>query len=207
VTIGVIEGENVMVPVDIRIGKWTSPQTAEQIQEVFRMFQPRIIYVENNALQEALEQWMRDSAEKGSLDRMPIEGYLTTKKKADPLLGLPGIEVEMKNRMWMIPGKDFLHHTTGCGCAWCVLKEEITSYPFSATTDVLMALWFCREAVRKYIGLGSVMMTKEDYDDLLKNTKTISKMNTDELERNLDRYLSMGSFGKGSSGLSTEKLW
>lgn len=126
--------------VDVRAGSWTSPETWRQMEEVDRRFYPQVFYVENNALQESILQW--------GLERnatLPVRGFLTGKNKADPMLGLPGLEVEFENRGWMIarPG-----HELDCGCAWCRLWSELMGHPLAESTDLVMALWFAREAAR-----------------------------------------------------------
>jgi hypothetical protein len=174
-TIAVVQDENIMIPVDIRMGKWSSPEVAEQIREVYQLFRPMAIFVENNALQEAILQWMEREVKIYNLPPMPLEGYMTGKQKSNPVMGVPGMEIELKNNMWRFCTKGlyvpnisttYQPHEVLCSCAWCVWKREMKLYPFSDTTDTIMAMWFAREAARKYCALGSLFMTASDYEEI-----------------------------------------
>ena len=179
-TVAVIQDENVMVPVDIRSGKWTSPEVAEQIREVYQLYKPTAIYVENNALQGAILQWMEKETQIYNLPPMPLEGYMTGKQKSNPTLGVPGMEVQYKNKMWRICTKNFDNHDTLCDCSWCVWVREVKLYPFSASTDSVMAMWFAQEAARKYCGLGSLLLLGSDYEEL-KKVKTVNALTVTSL--------------------------
>jgi len=174
-TMAVVQDEGVMVPVDIRSGKWTSPEVADNIVEVYRLYRPMAIYVENNALQEAILQWIAQEIKRNNIPSMPIEGFMTGKQKSNPVIGVPGMEIELKNNMWKFCTKDIDTHDTLCDCPWCNWIREMKLYPFSDTTDYIMAMWFAREAARKYCGLGSLLFSSTDYEDL-KKSKSISAM-------------------------------
>jgi len=191
-TLGILSDEQRMVPVDIRIGKWTSPEFAGVLADVFKQFRPVIIMVENVALQEMVLEWLRYEIKSNRLPTMPLEGFMTGRQKSDPVIGLPGIEVEFKNQMWLIPNKHRKDHDTLCDCVWCRFVGEFKSYPFSPTTDVVMAAWFAREGARKYCGLGNIVMDKKDYEDL-KNLPSISSMNTDSLYHFYDSFFDKSS--------------
>jgi hypothetical protein len=184
---GTIEGENKIVPVDIRTGNWTSPQLADVIKDVYMTWKPTIIYVENVALQEMLLEWIRLQMEQGRFIPMPIEGFMTGKQKSDPLVGLPGMEVEFKNKMWQICWKSFdSHDKESCLCEWCRWRKTMKQYPFSGDTDIVMSSWFTREAMRKYCGIGSMMMTAADYREVMQSNTGISSKSAEKLEQYID---------------------
>lgn len=185
-TAGIIEGNNQIIPVDIRMGAWTSPQTADVIKEVYRMWRPLVIYVENVALQNMIIEWMQLEAVQHRAEHMPIEGFMTGLNKAHPENGLPGMEVEFRNHMWKIPGKEFMGHEYSCVCPWCSWIKSMKGYPFSGETDTVMASWFMREGMRKYCGMGSLMMTSQDYKDLSNDSTGIAGFDLEDV----DNYMS-----------------
>lgn len=134
------------VPVDLRIGDWSSPQTAQEILSVWKTFQPEVILVENNAYQQSLVDWIKHTC--GRTD-VPIKPFTTTRNKVDPDMGLPALEVEFFNEAWRFCLPNHLYpcrENAGQKCNWCRLYDEFSSYPASATSDVVMACWFCRQA-------------------------------------------------------------
>ncbi len=124
----------------VRTGDWTSPQLWRELEEEDRRFRPVVFVVENNAYQDALVQWgLTLNAS------LPVQGFTTGKNKADPLMGLPGLEVEFENQGWIIPRPS---HALDCECDWCRLWMELTGHPIAESTDLVMALWFAREGAR-----------------------------------------------------------
>lgn len=134
--------------ISVRTGEWTSPQLWRELEEEDRRFRPVVFMVENNAYQDALLEWGRELNAS-----LPVQGFTTGKNKADPILGLPGMEVEFENSAWMIPRYD---HALDCVCGWCRLWMELTGHPIAESTDVVMALWFAREGAR---GAGRMLET------------------------------------------------
>ncbi|MFH1574632.1 MAG: hypothetical protein ABIG68_11655 [Acidobacteriota bacterium] len=126
--------------VDVRAKALKSPEVWRELEDIHRLYRPNIMMVENNALQGAVLEWGLELNA-----TLPVKGWLTGHNKSDPFLGLPGLEVEFSNEGWMIPRPA---HTFDCACAWCRLWEELTGHPLAATTDLVMALWFAREAAR-----------------------------------------------------------
>jgi hypothetical protein len=63
---------------------------------------------------------------------------------------MPSLEVEFKNKAWIVPHDEFAGHPLVCRCGWCVWNSEVRDYPMSATTDTVMAMWFCREAIARW---------------------------------------------------------
>lgn len=126
--------------VSVRTGLWTSPELWRELEEEERRFRPVVFMAENNAYQGALLEWGREKNAS-----LPVEGFTTGTNKADPVMGLRGIEVEFENEAWIIPRPS---HALDCECDWCRLWMELTGHPIAESTDIVMALWFAREAAR-----------------------------------------------------------
>jgi hypothetical protein len=138
-------------PLEVLTGAWSSPETAQQISmAASRHSNVRYIMVENNGYQQALIDWVKSSPADHSF-WYKIESYTTTgTSKNNLLIGMPSLEVEFKNKAWVIPYDEFGGHYVTCHCGWCTWKSEVRDYPMSATTDTVMAMWFCREAIAKW---------------------------------------------------------
>jgi len=126
--------------VDVRAKTLTSPQMWREMEDVDRLYHSNIFMVENNATQEAIMEWGLELNA-----TLPVTGFMTGKNKSDPLMGLPGLEVEFENEGWIIPRPT---HGLDCKCAWCRLWMELLGHPLAESTDLVMALWFAREAAR-----------------------------------------------------------
>lgn len=145
-------------PLEILTGNWTSPETARQLSmATARHPNVRYIMVENNGYQQALIDWVKSSPNDHSF-WYKIESYTTTGVTKNSLtVGMPSLEVEFKNKAWVVPYDEFAGHAVTCHCGWCTWKTEVRDYPMSATTDTVMAMWFCREAISKW-GVGASMI-------------------------------------------------
>lgn len=130
-------------PIDIRRGKWSPTKAVVELIDACRIHMPQLMIVENNAAQEAIRQW---ALEKGSKD-LPLAAFTTGKQKADPIMGLPGMEVEFENGAWVVAMGN-KEHEPDCDCSFCKFKDELDKHPLGKTADIVMAAWFAREAVR-----------------------------------------------------------
>ena len=144
VTIAQNPGTKKRLVIDVRAMAITSPEVWRQLEDIHRRYRPNIIQVENNALQGAVIEWGLELNA-----TLPVKGFMTGRNKADEQIGLPGLEVEFENEGWIIPRPS---HTFDCTCAWCQLWSELTAHPLADTTDLVMALWFAREAARAASG-------------------------------------------------------
>lgn len=137
-------------PLEILTGGWTSPETARQLAMAsYRHPNTRVIMVENNGYQQAIVDWVRNSPVDHSF-WYKVEAFTTGANKMKTEIGLPSLEVEFKNRAWVIPSDEFEGHPLVCRCGWCTWKLEMRDFPMSATTDTVMAMWFCREAISRW---------------------------------------------------------
>ena len=126
--------------VDVRAKKLTSPQMWREMEDVDELYHPNVFMVENNATQEAIVEWGLELNA-----TLPVRGFMTGKNKSDSVMGLPGLEVEFENGGWIIPRPA---HGLDCKCVWCRLWMELLGHPLAESTDLVMALWFAREAAR-----------------------------------------------------------
>ena len=129
--------------VDIRRGKWAPSKSVEELIDACQTHRPEIMVVENNAAQDAIRQW---ALEKGSRS-LPLMPFTTGQQKANPVIGLPGLEVEFENKAWVVPMGD-TQHAPDCTCNYCKFKNELSQHPTGKTADIVMAAWFAREGVR-----------------------------------------------------------
>ena len=138
-------------PLEILCGAWKSPEVAAQLGGVHaRHPNLRVIMVENNGYQQSLVDWIKQTPGDSSYWYM-VESYTTGfDSKVNPVYGLPGLDIEFKNKAWVVPSAEFEGHPPHCRCGWCIWKGEVHDYPMGATTDAVMAMHFCREAISKW---------------------------------------------------------
>jgi len=157
----VLSPEGRKYPIDIRRGKWGPTETILQLIDAYNTHHHQIIMLENNAAQEAIRQW---ALEKGKKD-MPLKAFTTGKQKADPIVGLPGMEVEFENDGWIVAMGN-KEHDPDCGCNFCKFKQELNEHPIGQTADIVMAAWMAREATRE--GRSEVYAaTTDDYQSVM----------------------------------------
>ena len=152
--------EGYRVPIDIRLGRWTQPEALRHMDEVDARYAPRIVGVESNGVQDAIQDWARTS---GKLWWPRIKAFQTQTNKADPERGLRGLEVEFAQGAWIWPthepvdprdgrrkpvemgGVPLKDHLGVCDCAWCEFDRQVRTFPAATSTDLLMCQWFNRE--------------------------------------------------------------
>lgn len=137
------------IPLEVRHGAWTSPDTARNIAEVASNHATEWVMVENNAYQDSIIDWMKANRSQFTFWQR-IDSFTTGKNKADENYGLPGLEVEFKNRAWSVPSSQWVSHGTTCVCSWCVWRNQIRLYPRGSATDGVMATWFANSAILRY---------------------------------------------------------
>lgn len=147
-------------PCDVRMGKWSSDETAAQIQDVNELLNPTVIMVENNGYQDALIDWARSKKDRYGY-WMKLEPTTTGSNKMDPALGLPGLQVEFNNQAWVIPADEFEGHSVDCPCNWCRFDKEFRFHPLYSSSDLVMATWFARQGIELY-GSASQSLTLGD---------------------------------------------
>lgn len=152
-------------PLEVLTGAWTSPETARQLAGVASRHQNlRHIMVENNGYQQAIIDWIRSSPVDHSF-WYKIESFTTGMNKSAPDVGLPSLEIEFKNKAWVVPAGEFEGHPPTCRCGWCTWVAETTDYPLGQATDTVMAMWFCREAISRWgVGVGQKAVSLGDFN-------------------------------------------
>jgi hypothetical protein len=142
-------------PVDVRFGAWKSNEVCEQLADVNSAYRPIVIMVEDNGYQAALIEWAQ--AWKGANDFwMKLEPITTTSEtKTNAELGLPALQVEFKNKAWVVPYSEYEHATRedkGPPGQWARWDYEFRNHPLATTSDGVMATWFARQGVELYGG-------------------------------------------------------
>lgn len=139
-------------------GAWSTDELAERIQQAWeRGVQPRFIYVENVGMQDQILTSLRTAEKKGK--RYPwkgaLEGYGTGSNKFDATLGVPGLDTDLKTGTLLWAGAESSrglphskHWRTAESNAGVMTMQVLKKKP----PDEWMALWFAREASRKFIG-------------------------------------------------------
>lgn len=110
-----------------------------------------LVHVENVALQGAILELIQDRC-----PDIPVAGFMTGRNKMDLKIGIPGLEAEIRNGVWALcmsdpydTGSPLSEHDTDCMCAYHTFLQDLMSFPSPERTyDLLMAWWFCREAIR-----------------------------------------------------------
>lgn len=150
---GLVPGTGNKVVIDVICGAWKSPETASKIYDAYEKYRPAIIKVENNAYQSSLQEWMAATPKYKAL---PIQAHTTGVGKSHPEYGLPGLAVELENRVWKIPMET--EHPLDCTCGICHFLREARAYPQGTSTDAVMAWWFANEAGKKALPTGNNFM-------------------------------------------------
>ena len=123
-----------------------------------------MIYVENNAYQQALIDWTQTKG----FDTIPIIAFTTGKQKSDAEIGLPALDVQFERHLWRfyIP-----KHEVGCRCTWCQFVREMKNYPVYDTSDFVMSFWFAERALSKYHSSGNAFKEQKQTSNMLKIVK------------------------------------
>jgi hypothetical protein len=155
--LGIESGSLMRYPLEILRGAWSSPETAARLAEVNLRHDVRVIMVEDNGYQKSLVDWLRTMRGIPGDLWMKVEPYTTTAiTKRNQEIGLPSMEVELKNGGWAIPEKHPPPCTgeIACPCSWCTWKREMKDYPHAAQTDTVLGMYFAREAAIRWASAG-----------------------------------------------------
>ena len=168
VALGIDPATGQRFPVDVRAGAWTSPQTAAQIGEMAKRHTTEWVMVENNAYQDSIIDWIKANKTEFNFWQR-VDAHTTGRQKSDVLYGLPGMEVEFKNKAWSIASSAWSGHLSTCKCDWCRWRREFEMYPKAAATDMVMATWFALVAIQRY---GHLLVKKAKRRGGLANINT-----------------------------------
>lgn len=163
VSVAVDPYSKVRYVVDVRAGAWKASETAEQIGIVYDLLRPKIIMVEDNGYQDALINIIQMA----KMSFWPIVEPTTTTgyTKHSTEIGLSTMDVQFKNRAWVIPWSEYEGATPddpGVRGMWATFDSQFRHYPFSSQSDYIMATWFAHQAIERNLhfhidaGAGSV---------------------------------------------------
>lgn len=121
-------------------GRWTGPEIVERVIDTHERYHS-IVMVENVGALDYILQFIRERS------AAPVFPFTTGRNKANPDFGLESLATEFYNEKWIIPsGADGKAHPE----IDALLSEMLFYAPGAHTGDRLMALWFSREAARRF---------------------------------------------------------
>lgn len=145
---------------DIRLGNWgAGPDFVKQLELVYKspILSPRVVFVENNAIQGATIEWAQDS---GLGVASKIRPFYTGRNKMDPEIGLPSIDVQYEQARWRLaiphgkykPSQPDPRDPMICSCGLCMFWRDTSVFTrddLKETPDTIMAQFFAKEASRQ----------------------------------------------------------
>lgn len=145
-------------PKEIIRKRMTFGETVTALIAACERHRPELAYVEANAYQIVLVDHMRET-EWGPI----VEAFYTGTNKYSADIGIPSLTACLGEGLWSIPSGGEPHRAD-CDCVWCVWMRELRSYPGSATTDVVMAMWLCDHALREAMDFNRFLDHLEDWN-------------------------------------------
>jgi hypothetical protein len=137
---------------EVQHGAWRAPELVKVLADINSRHQVKFIMVENNGTQQMLVDFIHSGITEANSWRYKVEPFTTGKNKANPEYGVASLEIEFKNKAWVIPADEFEGHPVDCLCSWCEWVLQMRDYPVAAYDDFVMATWFAREAISKWGG-------------------------------------------------------
>jgi hypothetical protein len=131
-------------PLAVKYYQGNGKEVAQAVIEMYRRWRPMVVKVENVALQGTYI----DLINVLTREPIPVSGWMTGRNKADPTIGIEGMDAEFSQGFWLIPAGEWQGHEIGCECDWCRWRNELLNYPNYETDDGVMALWFAWNAAR-----------------------------------------------------------
>jgi len=157
--LGIDSETDKMFPIEmVRKQGMSSPETARAVLNIVKKWRPSLVYVENNAYQSSLLEWMEDLQDteewKSNKWIIPnVMGFRTGSQKHDMFEGLPSMANEFHNGLWTICNhkNPLIEGESPCDNDNCMCKliDELIHYPFGTKDDCVMSLWLARMAAKK----------------------------------------------------------
>jgi len=134
---------------DVFRTKCTATELLELIVDVGQSYKPELVYVENNAFQQALIEFL-DERRLG----FSVQGFTTTTRKNDSTIGIPALASRFRNGQW-VTIHDHPEEIGTCECAKCHWVRELSEWPGCKFGDTVMAMWLAtRAAAADYPSYG-----------------------------------------------------
>lgn len=132
----------------VKIGAWKGPDLKKRLIAEYERFNHKLINVENNSVQQAIFEFLKENKAGESRKRMPLKAFQTTyKTKGDSTLGLETLDVEFENNKWeFLAGEK--EHSAACTCTMCKIINQFSEHPNYTDDDIPMAAWFADRALR-----------------------------------------------------------
>lgn len=116
----------------------TPGQVLAVIKDRARLFNPRLITIENNLFQCLYEQELINTTD------LPVVGHTTGREKMDVFRGVPSLSVYFENGKYRLPrGDERSTRLTN------ILTDELVGLGVEAHDDTVMALWITECGIRK----------------------------------------------------------
>lgn len=128
---------------DIQFGKWGAQEKADNLYEVYIEQKPDLVYIEDNAMQEDIVEWLDTSLENKHVS-VPVTGVTTSASVNEAMER--SLEVELRKDQWIFVMPD--DHHESCTCDWCRLFKEIKHYDNWKSNDGFKSLQVARMALR-----------------------------------------------------------
>jgi len=148
----------------MRLWRGALHQTISNLVLDYERHRWTLLLVENNGIQDSIIDAVVNYGHRG----IPVGPFTTGRNKAHPELGVRGLSAEIVNEAWVLCMDDpydtdspLSEHEPTCACAYHEFLQDLTMFPSKTRTyDLLMAWWFCREAIR-----GSVVTERALAED------------------------------------------
>ena len=164
--VGVLHGKQYVL--DVSVGAWNVKEKISAIRSYAEIYNPELIFVENNALQDDVV----DAIKADGRGELPIKSYTTGAAKHSKLERLA---LEMSNDRWRFcyPSniQDVIDGKRLDDSSWGRFMQEVKMYPDFPSNDMLMSWLFAAEAAKgrekKDIQFRVFNYQSSDEDDLL----------------------------------------
>jgi hypothetical protein len=151
---------------DVVVGAWKITEKVAKIREYYEIYQPELIYVENNALQDDIV----DALNVADNSNLPIKPFTTGVAKHS---SIERLAMELDNDKWRFnyPSacQDVIDGKSVDDSDWSRFLMEIKMYPDYPSNDMLMSWMFASEALKKNtsrdIQIGIINLNDDADDD------------------------------------------
>jgi len=122
----------------VEAGRWSGPEIVDRIIDTHERYNS-IVTVENNAAQDFILQFTRDTS------AVPVQPFTTGRNKLHPEFGVESLAAEFANDKWVLPNEGGKLDPE----VEKLITEMLYYQPDAHTGDRLMSLWLAREGARR----------------------------------------------------------